>query len=223
MIAREVEYKNILENCVLFQGVMESTVNICLNKCRDEIFTFSKGDLIYNKLNFKKSLGIVLDGSIVAVKEESSLIMSTKKVGEIFGAATLFQKKYQFVAEIRAAEKSKVLFLNQEILMELFQKDFHFVENYLCFLSERLSFLNQKIDGLTARSAESKVARLFLMNRNNQGRVVLGYNFTNIAKTLCIGRATLYRVIGDMEKTGLIQKDGKRIYVNKPELLERLI
>lgn len=85
-------------------------------------------------------------------------------------------------------------------------------------------YLNKKIDSLMADSAESKVAEFLLNNiTNSNGKINMSLNFTKLSEFLNIGRASLYRVLGTFEKEGIIQKDGRRIYVKDVSRLKKYI
>ena len=102
------------------------------------------------------------------------------------------------------------------------QGDFTVAENYIRFLSDRIRFLNNKIGGLLISGAGTTF-RYWLMNkaRTADGKlyVDVDVSMSALAEMLNMGRASLYRSIDDLEREGLIKKEGRRIYILKPENL----
>ena len=84
--------------------------------------------------------------------------------------------------------------------------------SYIAFLSQRIRFLNRKIDSFTAPSAREALLRHLLeIHRDGAAEITGGYS--QLARTLNIGRASLYRALDALEAEGCIRRDGKCITI----------
>jgi len=211
-------YINLVCSCYIFKNISDTARKYLIEN--GEICAFQKGETIYSRESYKKSLGIVLEGR--AVTQKSVFLMSTLNCGDIFGAAAVFNDS-GFVADITASEKCTVFFVSQDVLSYIFAMDKNVAENYMRFLSGRIMFLNKKIDSLTSGSAESRIASFLLENAETDGKIRLLFNLTRLSEFLNLGRASLYRVLGIFEQKGFIRKDGRRIFITDKESLKKLI
>lgn len=197
------------------------------DKC--EIKSYVNKEIIYDKQNFKKSIGIVLKGKAIVIKliaDGRRIILNTKEPSELFGAATLFNENVSFVTEICSKGRCTILFISEETLIELFKLNFSMAQNYICFLSERINFLNRKIDGFTASSAEERLALYLLENASlsdNGYEAIFECSAKDLSETLGIGRASLYRIIDVMTEQGIIQRVDKKINITNIKLLKEII
>ena len=103
------------------------------------------------------------------------------------------------------------MFLDRDAVRAMLGESPAFMDAYLQFLAERVYFLNGKIRAFTAGSAERRLA-LWLAEHPEKQPFPTG-SLTALAKTLDIGRASLYRALDKLENEGAILRDGRRITV----------
>lgn len=183
--------------------------------------TFEAGAVIYDVHAFAKCLGVVLSGQVDAYKnaEEPSrrVLMNTLYAGQVFGAAALFVDTPDYVTQIVARKKSRVLFVPQAALRTLFAAYPQAAENYIAFLSERIVFLNQRIDAYTAPTAQGKLAAYLAEHAcvcpDGSARVDLPFGMNKLAQALGIGRASLYRAMEAMQQAGWVTRDNRTVTV----------
>ena len=133
----------------------------------------------------------------------------------VFGAAAMFHDAPGYANVITAQTPCRVLFLSEQWLTACMQQHFAVAEAYIRYLSGRILFLNARIAALTAGSVEQRVARFLL-----EGGAVQELPMTELASRLNVGRASLYRVLDRLEADGIIRREGKKIVILRPELLE---
>ena len=92
-------------------------------------------------------------------------------------------------------------------------------ENYLRYLAQRIRFLSAKVDALSAGTGGKKLSD-FLIRGSGESGVVKVRSMTELASSLGIARASLYRELDKLSEAGIIEKSGKTITVLKPEALE---
>ena len=99
--------------------------------------------------------------------------------------------------------------------------DPEFAENYIRLLSEKVRFLNRRIADFTASDTERKLAG-YLAACPADDRGIIRPNRSALARTLDIGRASLYRALDCFESKGLIRKADRGIQIVDREALRAL-
>ena len=215
--AKKAKYQNLLEELFLFRNVPREEVEAvyCSPDC--ECVEFLPGEMVFTRNQYRRSLGVVVSGELRATKKgaNSVIILNSFSQGGVFGAAGLFSDMEGYVSEIQAIRKSKVLFLPEEMLHSLFMRMPVAAENYIRYLSGRIRFLNNRIDSFTGGSAERRVAVFLLDAASKAGKadIRLAITFTDLAESLNIGRASLYRAMDSLVKAGLISRKAKEISI----------
>ncbi|MDD4773595.1 MAG: helix-turn-helix domain-containing protein, partial [Eubacteriales bacterium] len=85
---------------------------------------------------------------------------------------------------------------------------------------DRIRFLNDKIASFTSGTAESRLARYIENLREEDGCVILPTGLRQLADSLDISRASLYRAFDTLESLGCIKRDGRKIAILSAELLK---
>lgn len=213
------KYYKTIENVFLFKDAERSFILDAVNDERSEWLRFKKGSELYCYHDFKNSLGIILKGRISVNKnrhDEGSVLINFLKSGDAFGGAAVFSKADEYIASLKAESDCAILFMPRELLCDLFEKSNAIMMNYIAYLSDSLVFLNKRLDLFTSGGAEERVAEYIRINSitdENGCSVLPDFSFSRLADYLAIGRASLYRILNDFEKQGLIKKEGKKIYI----------
>lgn len=203
------EELDILAETPLFRGTEPGRLREILTHplCTRE--SFPRGAELYTPKQFRRSLGILLRGSLRVSK--GRLAVSTLLPGDLFGAASLFHRRDRFESTITAREPCVAAFFPEERMLDLLGHDPALCGRYLAYLSERIHFLSQRVDALAAQGSEGKLARwLWEAGREGTGVVCPA---AELARRLDVGRSSLYRAFRQLEEAGLIRREGKRIEV----------
>lgn len=180
--------------------------------------SFQSGETIYDPQHYRRSMGIILSGSVEVYNNTGShaVLLNILSAGQTFGVASLFYDAGFYISHIVAKGRCKVLFIPQDALLALFRDDMHAVTNYIAFLSGRIYFLNRKIDSFTRESAQQRLA-MYLADaavKTQQGIIVrLPFGMNKLAALLSIGRASLYRAMQALIDDGLIERKGRLIHI----------
>ena len=225
MKLNETEMELVLKT-ELFRGSPPSVLTRILAVSDCTAADYEKNDVVYDKTNFSRSLGIVLDGRLRVTKENADkrpIVMSTLQRGALFGAAALFNSEPEYATKITAIERSRVLFLPQRLIKRMIEREPDIAENYIRYLSERILFLNRKIYFLTAGTAEQRLAG-FLMDNLAVGEYSeMPMPMHRLADALNMSRASLYRAFDELTESGAVSKQGKLVCINNAELLKNLL
>ncbi len=190
----------------MFRGIPKEEVRLLLDELAQQK-EFAKGEVIYSPQDFKRSLGILCQGRVVAQKE-NGVILNRMSAGDCFGAAALFSQQEEYVATILAQQDCRILFLSDSAVQKIVEQSPKIAINYIRFLSDRIRFLNRRIDSFTADDAQQALLSYLEQQPN---RCSDGTAMAKLAETLNIGRTSLYRAVGQLEKQGKIKKEGKRL------------
>lgn len=219
-IIKDDQYAQILHCIFLFRGITLETAVDILHSSGCFCAEFESGEKIYTRVHFKKCLGVVLSGRLKAVKVTpggSEVVMNTFFSGSSFGVAGFFSSQQNYVSEVISETHSKVLFLQEDLLKKLFRVKPEASENYIRFLTDRICYLNACIDRFTCGSSQNRLAE-FLFSRSSHSADPMKFecpcSMSQLASTLGMGRASLYRAFRELEESGSVRREGRIIYIN---------
>ena len=224
MKLNEIETE-LVSKTELFRGSPPSVLTRILAVSDCTAAEYEKNEVVYDKTNFSRSLGIVLEGRLRVTKENADkrpIVMSTLQRGAMFGAAALFNSEPEYATKITAIEHSRVLFLPQRLIKRMIEREPDIAENYIRYLSERILFLNRKIYFLTAGTAEQRLAGFLLDNLAVGEFSEMPMTMHRLADALNMSRASLYRAFDELTASGAVSKQGKLVCINNAELLNNL-
>ena len=215
----------LVEGCFLFDGLEEAVILRTLGDKGCLMESYRRGDVIYDESHYRRNIGMILEGTVEVRKgspDGGRYVMNTLSDGGVFGVAAMFNDRDCYVTSLVARDACRVVFLDQPLLERLMREDFRAAENYIEFLSGRICFLNEKISGLLISGTDSTLRHWLARNlREEDGRyyVKLDVSISALASMLHMGRASLYRSLCELEREGLIKKDGRCIEILRPENL----
>lgn len=216
----------LLRNLFLFKGIDFEKIDKKYSVVKEtKQFEYENGQLVLAANGKTRGIFIVSEGEgcIVAVSKKHNAPLRHVVKGDTFGAANLYGAPLPHRTEVYACGKLKVLMLPPELIDRLIENEGAVALNYIKFLSDRVSFLNRKISAFSAGSAEEKLALFLLSLPIENGCVQLTESYTEIAKMLDLGRASLYRSIESLENADIIRRNGRTVYIDdRLSLLEMI-
>jgi CRP-like cAMP-binding protein len=202
-----------LSACPLFSGCKLQRVAELLKKAEATKIRFVSGEAIPFRKENKSRLGIVLDGVVgVYSKDEKRTPLNRLTPGCIFGLSSLYSD-YDGETELKSRKtETQVLFIQEEQL-SVFLEDPIICRNLIAFLTGRIRFLTEKITAFTSPTAEKKLAKFLEAKGNENGAVTSFRSYADLARSLNLGRASLYRALDRLTEDEVIEKDGKSIRI----------
>ncbi len=206
----------------LFRNMSPERIQSALGDATFEIREYRTGDTVYSHDRFAAALGIVLSGmlDICRQKDGKTIRINRLNKGDTFGAAALFGEVSDYPTHIVASTDAEVLFFEQCEVERLLRGDTDIAMNYIAFLSDRIRFLNRRIAGFSAPDTESKVACFLLQNTHESTLFVK--NYSRLAETLSMGRASLYRILDNLVEKDILERDKSKIFIKNRTELERI-
>ena len=107
--------------------------------------------------------------------------------------------------------------ITEEKLTEFFVSCPKTAVNYITFLSDRIRFLNDRLSVLSCPSAEDTVLAYLTSVSDFNGYAEIPVNMTLLSRMLGVGRASLYRSLDSLQKSGHIIRENNIIKVIKNE------
>ena len=105
-----------------------------------------------------------------------------------------------------------------EALAQMLENDKTIMYNYIKFMATKIRFLNEKIMYFTAGSTERRLA-LYLASFGKK-TIKTTISMTDLANTLDVGRASLYRAFDKLSEDGYIIRSEKIILLlNREEMI----
>ncbi len=213
----------VLKKTFLFQNVSPtefSSISAVLSDCT--FLDYTPGSVVQSAKDPVSGIAILVNGKaeILSSLSEDAVPLRLLAPGAIFGAATLYAADPHYSTVIRATEASEVLLIPDKTVKLLLRQYPDVAENYIRFLSERICFLNRKLSAFTAGSVEAKLgAYLSGLPVKPDGVLLLPGSLSEMAKTLGMGRASLYRSLKKLESDGIIRHSGKTIQLLNADAL----
>ena len=199
-----------MDELFLFEGVADDQI-LQMRAMLGEPEVFEKGDVIYGGERCG-AIGVLLSGGGECVAQSGGVLMKVFEAGEVFGAASVFGGGA--ASRITASTRSVVQFIDRETLLSWFARVPQTSVNYIRFLSGKVRFLNRKIALLTMDSAQARLME-YLTNQADEAGVVRISNMTQLAKTIGVGRTSLYRSLDALCEAGWITRENHQIYLRE--------
>lgn len=219
-----MEKSKSIGSLFLFDGCNYASIDAkhnVTNRCSDE-HCFA-GEIICSGKKNLRAVYIVFSG-IIRIEsgiKNHSVILRYVQAGESFGAASVFLDSKQ-QTKIVSETESTLIVLKEDLILELISEYHKISLNYLRFLLERVSFLNEKISYLASGSAEAKLALYLLTNSDEDGAVSCG-KMSDLAKSLGLGRASLYRAVDMFSKNNIIEYNGGKFKISDKIKLSEIV
>ena len=211
-------YASLAGKTFLFAGIPEDEILSLLGIAGVRVAHFEKDQVIFDRTDTERALGIILYGACVVTKESENgrMPMSVLRQTDLFGAAALFHDEEAYVARVMAQESTWVLLIPEEALRSMMQRDFRVTENYLRYLTARIRFLSGRLDGFLPQSVEERVFN-HIKTRAEDGLYESEWSVSQLADALRISRTTLYRAMDKLVSDGKIERHGRAFRLSKGE------
>ncbi len=164
-------------------------------------------------------LGILIEGRAQVRKAAggSRVLMSVLEPGAMTGASCLFVRDAHAVTEVLAVRQARFALFGEDSLKTLMRENFALAENYMRYLAGRVRFLTGRIESIGSPGASEKLMNYLALNAS-EGKLALPMGFKALADALCVSRASLYRVLDELEAQGRLRREGKTLYLLNSEV-----
>lgn len=220
-----------LLKCELFEGFEDYQLISMLECFSPKLHSFNKGDFIVMAGERYYGLGIMVEGSAVVSKDNaagSRVMLGVLSAGELFGEVIAFSGKEQWPANVQAQTDCSIIFLENSAIINQCGETcgFHsqLIKNLLRIVSNRAIMLNRRVEYLSMKSINSKIACLLLehMEKSGSHTFRLPMNRNEMADFLNISRPSMSREMGVMRDNGIIEFQKEAIRILKLDKLREM-
>lgn len=182
------------------------------------IVKFKRGEIISEWQNGIDCVGVILSGS-ATVGSDIGHNISVAKSGHEFGICNIFVSNEMPTVMI-ARVACSVLFIPKEEFARLLASDSAMMFRYVKVCNEKMVYLAEKLKLMSVPSCKGRVEMWLLSNAGHSAHKPPSKD--ELARQLGISRASLFRVISELEQSGVISY-GNTISVNNEEALRAYI
>lgn len=208
-----MDYK-VLAKCRMFQGLTPEEIETLLKGIPKEVKEYKKEEVVFYLSDFAGQIGIVLSGAILVSKifESGQLVeMTTKHAGDLIGEVACFSGAQIYPCELSAEKDAKVLIIQKKDMVQLLQSDSRVLQNFLSELCSQTFFLHRKIELLSYKGTDQKLAYYLLQQSKarKSDKVKVPGSIVKLALLMNVSRTTLHREIRNLEDRGLLTYGNK--------------
>ncbi len=192
---------------------------------------YKKGQTLFVQGNHPYGLYCISEGNIKLTKvgpDRKESIVRIVTAGDILGHRSLFTDD-NYSATATAMEDSVVCFLDKKFILKFIQENPSVSLNIINKLSRDMGIAEKKMTSLHQKNVRERLAELLLSLKASHGikeadgRTKIELKLTREEMATMIGTAneTLIRFMSEFKDAGLIEQEGKVIYIlNESELVE---
>ncbi len=206
----------------LFKGVSQRVIDDIIEQSNDTVFTFNRGETVIGDATFERRVGIVINGEAALRKSKSELNIRILSSSDVFALESIYSLRNYHPVEVVALKSCKVLFIDKAIVFRLIMSEPTFAANFNAVMSETVYYLYSSVSVYTGGSAEQKLAKFLFENFGGYKTLELKESYSELAKALDMGRASLYRAFDSLIQSGAIEKEGRNIRLLNEEALKNI-
>jgi|GEM_PF-6997152 len=199
---------DILTGIPLFSHLSKEEINTTLEKA--ELNEYAKGmavDLNNNRLY------IIIKG--VLLVNFNNITVRTLKKGDITGVSGLFTNenpKAGSASVLSVSKQARVLAIGKMQIHKLLLENPEFNMEYIVFLTDRIRFLNSEMLYYTTQNAKKRLIS-YLIKNSKGDNTFIPINMSKLASLLNMGRATLYRLMAELEENDVIKRENRGLTI----------
>ncbi len=206
-----MKYMEILNNCVLFNGLTEDEINMFFSSVSHGIRAYKKGEFIMHAGDKTESLGLLLNGSALVVQEDvwgNRNIITNLKCCDFFGEVFASLGNIPLNVSVEANEDCQVLFIN---MSSVFSSDYlcksKINYNLIKILSRKILVYNDKVTHLSKRKTKDKILSYLSAESVRCGSFEfdIPFNRRELADYLCVERSAMTVELLNLQKAGIIK------------------
>lgn len=217
----------ILSRSPIFAGLLPARIEQLMGNIIFQVKKYPKDYLVASMGDKLTHLLIIQKGSVKGEMMDYS--GKTLKIEDIdaprpLATAFLFGNNNVFPVSVTTTTETEILSIPVAEFLRLMQMEQQVLTNYLNAISSRTQFLSHKLHFLSFRSIKGKVAHFLLQEAGTWLRSIeLKQTQQQLADLFGVTRPALARVLGEMQREGIIRIDRRTIHLTDKEMLNQLL
>ena len=205
------KYLDLLEKIPLFSGIHREDIPVILKKLKATVSDYEKGEYIRSEGDAADFIGIVLEGEIHVLQDDyygNRNINFSFQEGDMFAEAFACAGAEELPVDILATAKSKIVFLNGDVLFGECGKtcEFHslLIRNLLKIVATKNMLLNQKLSYSSHKTTGEKIMA-YLSDQaklHHSSEFTIPFDRQALADYLGVERSAMSVEISKLQKQG---------------------
>ncbi len=225
------EIIKVIKSNQLFEGINEKEIAHILKCSKAEVVEYKDNQMLFQKDDTIKKLGIVVEGSFNLVSQKyngARVIVTSLEINDLFGEALAFSSSKETPYDLISQGSSKALILPYSIFFTMCMEacNYHniLIRNMLTILSDKIVMLNKKMHILNAETLKGRIAvyLLELHKRTNSLIFDMPMKRQELADFLNVKRPSLSRELSSMQQDSIIDVYRSTVKIVDLERLKEL-
>ena len=217
------EYLGALQRAALFQGMEEEELLALLDCMGGALRRYPRGTAVLQAGDPATHLGVVLSGKVQVSRiraDGQRIVMGEMGPGRLFAESYACAGADSLPVSVTASADTAVLLRDCRRLStpcaSACKAHGKLIHNLLWVLAEKNLFLSGKLDHLSGRTIRERLLSYLEAEAGRTGRttVVVPFDRQALADYLCVDRSALSRTIGQLQREGTLEVQGRRFRLN---------
>lgn len=215
---------------LLFQQISREEAQRMLTCSKAQFREYPAGSLIFSETDKPKFLYLLLEGRVQIAKHlpsgKRNLLFQVQEM-EVFGEVSFAAEEEFYWYEATAVKPSQVLLLPRHFIYGVCSNacEHHkmVIRNLLDIQARNNLQMTKKLHIITNTTLKQKLALWLLEVGKGKTKVTMDMNREELSEYLGVTRPSLSRTMMEMQKQGLIRVEGKTIWMEDKEEIEKIM
>jgi len=218
-----------ITDCAIFADIPENELSNIMPMFKER--HFKKNHILMFENDQDEEIYIIRSGmvKVCRINEGREIVLGISMPGDIIGETEALSSDQHRISSIEALEGVSTWLISKNDFLDIVEKYPSVLRKAYMILVERTRVLNRLVRYLTFYDVRTKVANLLMDLLYNFGKpcdngykIDLKINQTLLANMLGVTRESISKTIGDFQNEGLIDLNGKYVYLLDMSKLELL-
>lgn len=185
---------------------------------RSQLVSLKKGDYLFHTNDKVVGIYYVLSGEIKALRnliKGSEVVMMRSQAGDYFGESALAIDHY--ICDALCTKNAEIIFLSKDSIMDAMKNNV-FSMRFMLAIAKNSRRQCSRYERLRLHKAKDRLKHFLSCESNQKGLLIWHSSLIELANELAIEPETLYRILAEFEKDGIITRNKKEIQLLTNEL-----
>lgn len=203
-------YLELINENTLLNLLPAETIKSHLSDGSLNVSSYEKNNILHFSGETCLKLEIILSGRVVVDRiDEAGNLMTIAEFfsDEILGGNILFSKNPYYPMTITAKQKTIILEIKKNLLLQLFSEHNYFLRCYLEFVSDHATILGNRIKHYVNKTIRESILSYlsYESKRQNSNQIKLNITKKALAEKIGVQRTSISRELTKMRDDGLIK------------------
>lgn len=198
----------------IFQNIPEAELDTLFHCLTPKQRRFCKNDFILRAGEPVQNMGLVLEGTVLILKEDywgNRSILSQVPAGGLFAEAFSAAGEIILPVSVMAAKETEILFLDvKKVFQSCAEPCCHHVQlihNMIQIMARKNLALTQKMEHITKKTTRDKLLSYLSLEAEKQGKnpFCVPFSRQELADYLSVDRSAMCHQLSKMQKDGLVR------------------